>query len=82
MQRRNVLKGSAGLDAAGLSGPASAQELANPRILELIRIHWCYGRPNLRRNIYSLYNESEFARPSCGRAGSVERTRVVSRSRR
>ncbi len=27
-------------------------------------------------------NESEFARPSCGRAGSVERTRVGSRSRR
>jgi hypothetical protein len=56
MQRRNFLKGGAGLIAAGLSGPASAQELANPRILELIRIHWCYGRPKLRRNIYSLYN--------------------------
>lgn len=27
-------------------------------------------------------NESEFARPSCGRAGSVERTRVGSHSRR
>src|SRR6266404_7732188 len=30
----------------------------------------------------SAHNESEFARPSCGRAGSVERTRVGSRSRR
>jgi len=28
------------------------------------------------------HNESEFARPSCGRAGSVERTRLRSRSRR
>src|SRR6266851_8277489 len=28
------------------------------------------------------HNESEFARPSYGRAGSVERTREVSRSRR
>ena len=30
----------------------------------------------------TLINESEFARPSCGRAGSVERTRLRSRSRR
>jgi hypothetical protein len=56
MQRRDFLKGGAGLIAAGLSGPASAQELVNPRILELIRTHWCFGRPKLRRNIYSLYN--------------------------
>jgi tyrosinase len=58
MKRRNFLKGSAGLLASGLSSSASAQELVNPRILDLIRIHWCYGQPKLRQNIYSLYNSN------------------------
>jgi hypothetical protein len=58
MQRRDFLKGGAGLVAAGLSTPASALELVNPKILELIRFHWCYGHPKLRRNIYTLYNSN------------------------
>jgi tyrosinase len=58
MQRRDFLKSGAGLIAAGLSSPASTQELANPRILELIKFHWCYGQPKLRRNIYTLYNSN------------------------
>jgi hypothetical protein len=58
MRRRDFLKGSTGLIAAVISGPASAQELVNPRILELIRFHWCYGQPKLRQNIYSLYNSN------------------------
>jgi tyrosinase len=56
MQRRDFLKSGAGLIAAGLSGPAAAQERINPRVLELIRFHWCYRQPKLRQNIYSLYN--------------------------
>jgi hypothetical protein len=56
MRRREFLKGGAGLIAAGMASPASAQELTvNPRILELLRVHWCYARPKLRRNIYSLH---------------------------
>src|SRR5437867_4450868 len=61
MQRRDFLKGGAGLIAAGLAAPASAQELrelVNPRILEIIRLNWCYAQPKLRRNIYSLYNSN------------------------
>jgi TAT (twin-arginine translocation) pathway signal sequence len=48
MQRRDFLKGAASLIAAAGSGPVSAQELSNPRILEFLKIHWCYGRPKLR----------------------------------
>jgi Common central domain of tyrosinase/Polyphenol oxidase middle domain len=56
MQRREFLKGGVGFVAAGLSGPASAQELVSPKVLELIRSHWCYSKPRLRQNIYTLYD--------------------------
>ena len=56
MQRRDFLKGSAGLVVAGIASPASAEEKINPRFLELVKFHWCYGQPRLRRNIYTLYN--------------------------
>lgn len=58
MKRRDFLKGGVGMVAAGLSAPASAQELASSRVLELIRFNWCYGQPKLRRNIYTLYNSN------------------------
>jgi tyrosinase len=59
MKRRDFLKGGAGLIAAGASSrPAVAQEFVSPRALELIRIHWCYGQPRLRRNFYTLYNSN------------------------
>ena len=64
MQRRDFLTGGAGLIAAGLSGSASAQELVNPRILELIRTHWCFGRPKLRRNIYHCTTATQTIQPS------------------
>lgn len=57
MKRRDFLKGGAGLIAAAASTPAAAQD-ASPRVLELIRFHWCYGQPRLRRNIYTLYNSN------------------------
>jgi Common central domain of tyrosinase/Polyphenol oxidase middle domain/TAT (twin-arginine translocation) pathway signal sequence len=57
MKRRDFLKGGAGLIAAAASTPAVAQD-ASPRVLELIRINWCYGQPRLRQNIYTLYNSN------------------------
>jgi hypothetical protein len=55
MRRRDFLQGGVGLIAASLSGTAGAQELTiNPGLLERLRVYFCYGRPNLRRNIYSL----------------------------
>ena len=41
MKRRDFLKDGVGMVAAGLSAPASAQELASSRVLELIRFNWC-----------------------------------------
>src|SRR5947209_4941715 len=58
MKRRDFLKGGAGLITAAAATPASAQELASPRVLELIRFRWCYGQPKLRQNIYTLYNSN------------------------
>jgi tyrosinase len=59
MKRRDFLKGGVGLMAAGVSGPVAAQEpTVNPRVLELLRLHWCYAQPLLRRNINTLYNSN------------------------
>lgn len=59
MKRRDFLRGGAGLIAAGVSAPALAEErLVNPRLLEIVRLNWCYAQPKLRRNIYSLYNSN------------------------
>ena len=58
MKRRDFLKGGVGVVAAGVSSPALAQEFISPRALELVRLHWCFAKPRLRRNIYSLYNSN------------------------
>ena len=58
MHRREFLRGGVGLIATGLSSPAWAQETVNPKILELIKLHWCFGRPRLRQNIYTRYNSN------------------------
>src|SRR3954449_7430958 len=57
MKRRDFLKGGAGLITAAAVSPAAAQD-ASPRVLEIIRINWCYGQPRLRQNIYTLYNNN------------------------